>query len=121
MDEYDLQQKCIYWQKQLHLQDWDITPRIERRHNMDVDNVTGTCTYNLNAKKARIQILDPIDYNEDEFSKDLEQTLVHELLHLHFSGWTLISENSECPWHAEQGIDAIAQALVNINRDKKEI
>jgi hypothetical protein len=74
----------------------------------------GECTFNINARDAVIKILDPIDYDGEY---DLEWTVVHELLHLHFAGWTA-ANNYECPISAEQGIDAIAQALTKLEKKR---
>lgn len=120
MDLYTLQQLCIYWQKKLRLQDWDIHLSIERRHNMDIENTTACSTYNICAKKAWIQILDPIDYHTNGFYQDIEQSLIHELIHLHFSPLSIDYSNEKCPWYMEAGIDAIATSLVEINRVKKK-
>jgi hypothetical protein len=73
----------------------------------------------LEAKKAFIKILDPIDYpGECVFPQDQEKTLVHELLHLHLAAWTDDSENGRTPVHGEQAIDCIAEALVEMKREE---
>lgn len=53
---------------------------------MRLDGCNGECEWQLKTKIATIRILDPIDYPENLIiEQDMEKTLVHELLHLHFA------------------------------------
>lgn len=102
------------WQKILRLQDWEVDINFYRSRDFTNPDALGECTFNINARSAVIKILDPIDY-EGEY--DIEWTVVHELLHLHFAQWTA-TNNYECPVSAEQGIDAIAQALTKLEKKR---
>jgi hypothetical protein len=113
----ELQEKLVEWQKRLRLQDWLITTRIAR--NKDVSaNSQGHCSWVINKKMATILILDPIDYPTDTmFKQDMEQTLVHELLHLHFAPF---DDETDTPKEVaiEQAVDCIAYGLVQLHREK---
>ena len=100
------------WQKILRLQDWEVTIDFYRAREFTNADALGECTFNINSREGFIKILDPIDY-EGEY--DLEWIVVHELLHLHFAGWTA-KNNYECPVSGEQAIDSIAQALTRLNK-----
>lgn len=79
-----LQEKLKQWQERLRLQDWLVKVKIGRQREMQLNRL-GEISFNTHTKTARITILDPIDY-DDWGKQDMENTLVHELLHLHFSG-----------------------------------
>lgn len=58
-------------------------------------------------------VLDPVDYPPDIITPyELEETLVHELLHLHFAPFMSEHDTLERTLQ-EQAIDAIAKALVS--------
>ena len=102
------------WQKVLRLRDWEIDINFYRARDFSNLDALGECVFNINSKEASIKILDPIDF-ETEY--DIEEVVVHELLHLHFAQWTA-ANNYECPISAEQGIDAIAQALTKLEKKR---
>lgn len=65
---------------------------------------------------AIIHIIDPIDYDPSIIvEQDIEKTVVHELLHLHLAEWSDMTEDGT-PVSGEQAINALASALVNLNR-----
>lgn len=102
-----------YWKRVLRLQDWEIVLKVKPFR--DMDDCRGETNYHLQKKCAIISLLDPDDSDRNEdFPYDLEQTMVHELLHLHFvdDGHT----PEECPLVFEQGINAVGAALVTLNR-----
>ena len=100
------------WQKILRLQDWEVDINFYRSRDFTNSDALEECTFNINARDAVIKILDPIDF-ETEY--DIEEVVVHELLHLHFAQWT-VDNNYICPTSAEQGIDCIAQALIKLDK-----
>lgn len=117
----ELQQACEYWQKKLRLQDWIVKASIRREKELKNREVAGECEWNLHKKMASVRILDPIDYPDDLMrDHDMEWTLVHELLHLHFAPIGRDSdENQEIL--IEQAIDSIAWGIVNLSRQNKEL
>jgi hypothetical protein len=113
MDEFSLQELCALWQQRLRLQDWVIRISIKRARAMrGAGGALGYAQYERSLKSAEIVLMDPIDHDEEDFVHyDLEQTLVHELLHLHFAGYEA-KEGSPEHLCLEQAIDLSAYALI---------
>lgn len=115
----ELKELCAKWQEILRLQDWNIEIRISRARDFEVENACGECSWVLPRKEALIRILDPLDYSPNHvFPQDMERTLVHELLHLHFAE---ISEKAEAAGinidtSLEQALHGIDGALANLRR-----
>jgi hypothetical protein len=64
-----------------------------------------------------IAILDEADHDPNTvWPFDLEKTLVHELLHLHFETNGAISNEQYVA--LEQGVDILAGALVELERER---
>ena len=65
---------------------------------------------------ADILLLDPMDYDDASFAQDMEQTLVHELMHLVLE--VLTPENKESLEYVmlEQIVDSLATTLVKLKR-----
>jgi len=102
------------WTRILRLQDWNIDISVKRERDMFTAAVGGCVNFHFEKRHAIIQILDPIDFDPDTPCKpdqDMEQTLVHELLHLHLTQW----KEDHKPFE-EQAIHAIAQALILLDR-----
>jgi hypothetical protein len=112
MTEQELTSLCAEWQKTLRLQDWKILVQIKRTHDMP-EGLEGCIETTRTKKDAVIRILDPADYPpKAAWVQDMEATLVHELLHLHFPE---VDENEYHTW-VEQGIELTARALVDLKR-----
>jgi hypothetical protein len=71
------------WQKRLGLDDWSMTLQVVRQSEID-PNSWGSSHWDLHAKTATIQVLDPRDYNLKgaDLRLDMECTIVHELVHI---------------------------------------
>lgn len=77
--------RCIagYWQQLLRLSDWDVELCI-------VKGYLGPQTYasiesDPLSKTAKISLVDPRDWEPERLTGDaVEDTIIHELLHLHF-------------------------------------
>lgn len=103
-----------YWQQVLRLQDWDIIIKIKRGYEMGND--CGNVNYQGYSKKAIINLLDPDDYSNEDFAYDIEETLVHELLHLRFSGAVNNASDGSASSNAEEiAIDQTAEAFVELH------
>lgn len=72
-----------FWINLLSLNDWEISVKPVRRTELELDG-QGEVKYNFVGKQALILLLDPVDWQNDNFEQDHEKTLVHELLHLKF-------------------------------------
>jgi hypothetical protein len=118
MTEQELTTLCIEWQKILSLQDWRMVVRIKRMRDMP-EGMQGSVNITWTRKEAVISILDPIDYPLDcTWEQDMEQVLVHELLHLHYAEDKDVDEDDERHIALEQGIQMTAWALVDLKRGK---
>lgn len=116
MTQEQLEALCREWQKTLRLQDWDVKVRIVRQRDMDNHNAQGEVDWTLPKKSAAISILDPTDYPPNSWwGQDIERTLVHELLHLHFAPF-VEEEDGLKRVAEEQAIDCLAIALVALKR-----
>ena len=110
-----LQQKLLEWQKRLRLQDWIISIKLVRERDMDLEGVQGEVFWVIEKKMATIKILDPIDYPPDNMEpQDMENTLVHELLHLHFAALKYDGDNHIAE---EQVIESIASGILTAYRE----
>lgn len=100
------------WRKILHLESWDIRFKWKvRERDMRLSDSVGCTTFSHESRQAIIEMLDPIDFENDLFQYDYEKTLVHELLHIKFSDL----DNSGDPLRdklTHQIIDDIARAMV---------
>lgn len=111
-----LQERLAYWQKVLRLQDWNIYARIVRGYEMENPNAMAHINVVYCNKSAIIRIMDPIDYEPDIVTpQDMEQSLVHELLHIHL--WALNDDDTHN--EMEQAIEAMSMALVQLERGKQ--
>jgi hypothetical protein len=110
-NDEQLQKKLKEWQKRLRLQDWLIKARICRSH--ELPDVMAVPT--LPKKMALIKILDHNDYDPTcVFPQDMEDSLVHELLHLHFAPLGLDDDKYI---ELEQAIESIASGLISALRE----
>lgn len=112
----ELRERCAFWQARLRLQDWDINLSVVRQ--WDVPNAFGTCEAMLSKKIARIKMLDMVDDGDpaDFEAYDPEVTLVHELLHVHFSPFESKEDTSPEAIAQHQVIVALSRALVGLYR-----
>lgn len=119
LTQEQLEQKLRYWQKRLRLQDWIIEVRLVRERELDGD-YAAQVNWVLPKKMASVHILDQIDYPPELMGeRDMENDLVHELLHLHLAP---IHEhfgegNSLYSMFEEQAIESIAFGLVDAERN----
>lgn len=117
LDDEQLQQRLVYWQKKLNLSDWKIEAHIKRGRDMRED-CAGSINWVLPNKQAIISILDSVDYPDNTTGvQDMENTLVHELLHLHLAPIAEDSrENEHYTLFEEWAINSIADALIDLER-----
>ena len=117
MTEESLKTLLTEWQKRLRLQDWDIFVKTARQVEMQCGG-QGECEWVLKRKEATIVLVDPIDYPPELVDQDMEETLVHELLHLHFVILQPKDGTAE-DTALEQAIVCIAGALVKLKRENQ--
>lgn len=116
----ELKELCARWQEILRLQDWNIEIRISRGRDFEGEGEScGQVRWQLSRKEALIRILDPSDYSPDcIFPQDMERTLVHELLHLHFAAISNKAHDAglDIDVDLEQAMHCIDGALANLRR-----
>lgn len=114
--EDELKKLCSFWQNQLKLNNWRIAIGIERKTVFNNSQSTGEIDYVLPLRQAIIKILDPLDYPNSPFEQDMEISLVHELLHLHFALFEPKSDDSLEFLIMESTIEQLANILVEMKR-----
>lgn len=105
------------WQKIMHLQDWDISIRLARPFEIGPDR--GGEVTRVEAKKvAVVSVLNPADFDPGKIiTHDPEYTVVHELVHLHFS---LIDDfDGVKDTLYEQAVHLLAKSLISLDRSSQ--
>lgn len=104
-----------YWIPLLGLSDWKIVLKVVHQADMcEEEERQGEVLYSLTGKQAIVKILDPADWNNDDFMQDMEKTLVHELLHLRFDVIDCKDKTSDKLMH--QLLNDVSRWLVGVNR-----
>ena len=105
------------WQKLLRLQDWNITVNVKRRYQMSDHDALGLCRRYPDSKDADIDILSvqDISAHKEGDDADYELTLVHELLHVHFT--FMNNDEGHARQQEELIVSTLSRALVKLNRD----
>lgn len=111
------EERLAHWQKILRLEHWDVAIHVVRASAMDPGN-QASIGWTPEKRMARIKLADPIDWppgTDEAFPQDMENSIVHELLHIHFRD---VEKKSEEPSdeRTEQVIHVIACALVDLDR-----
>lgn len=96
-----------YWKPRLGLSDW--TVEVEASDPWKCRTL-GKCSVNRERRIATVTLAVPHPADED-----LESTVVHELLHLYFDLQDF-DPKDYAQVQSEQGIDAIANLLVRMNK-----
>ena len=109
-----LTQKLVVWQRRLKLEDWNIGFKLV--HYSDLKPKTlGNIHWDSDLKKASMSILSPSDYKMtfSDALKDMEYTVVHELVHLQLSS---LPRNEASRSAEEKAVNTITEALLNLDR-----
>jgi endonuclease III len=118
MTESELQSICSEWQARLGLSHWHIAVGFARRKGMAMDDCDACVIRNLCSESAKIQILDPADYESDTGeAQDIEECLVHELLHIPMAYICSPENDTLLSIHVEAHIDRVAKAMVALKRE----
>jgi hypothetical protein len=105
------------WQSKLRLMDWRINLTVvpKKYANQSGEMSYGMTKVDSRLKCATIYIMDP---KEDEMAeKELEATVVHELLHLYFDPYPWGKDESR-DVVMEQAVDGVAIALMKLAHPK---
>jgi hypothetical protein len=110
-----LNEKLSLWQKRLKLEAWNVTVIASERDDLRAGTL-GNIHWDLEKKTAVIRVLDPGGYqmSSDAVLRDLEFTVVHELIHLEFCASTRADQASRAD--EETSVNNIAEALLQLDR-----
>lgn len=117
LTDEQLQERLTYWQKVLRLQDWDIRASIVRAWEMECHGA-GENQWQTSTKTSLIRICDQVDWPPSQWPQDMEETLVHELLHLHMAAFQPEHGTLEHTM-MEQAICCIATGMVTLHREQQ--
>lgn len=106
-----------YWQKVLRLQDWDIEAKLVTPGDAGYGS-EGTCLINVRHKCASIKVMNDKHRTAVGYSgeADNEDTLVHELLHIHLELMAPDDDGSLDYELFEQTVDVLADCFVKLKR-----
>lgn len=104
------------WAKILRLQDWDVTIRMVDKKDLTLEGVAGEISWNREHQQAEIQILDPSQIGANTVQADVEETIIHELMHLHASPFDEFESGTPEYYALELFINRVAQALYKLDR-----
>ena len=108
-----VQEKLALWQQRLNLQDWTIS--VVMSHPVDLRHRTlGNIHWNADKKTAVIRVLDASDYQMPFRAtiKDMEFTVIHELIHLELAS---LPRSEASRSEEEYAINHLASALLQLD------
>jgi hypothetical protein len=106
------------WQKRLNLEAWKISIVVSRAADLKPKTV-GNIKWDRDKKTAVIRILDPADYHMEfpPMLRDIEFTVVHELIHLEMSPVLADLQRTEENRREEEfAVNHMADALLKLER-----
>jgi hypothetical protein len=114
-----LHQRLALWQERLNLKDWKIT-LIQSHPGTLRPGTLGNIHWDADEQTATIRVLDASDYHlpMNAALKDMEFTVVHELIHLELSSLTrnFKSRSEESYSGEEQAVNRMADALLKLDQ-----
>ena len=119
MDDANIRNMLPAWKDLLGLGHWDIRARFASMK--ELGSSQARVIFSLPWEKATVLVLRPEDYSSppcsEEATQDVEQSIVHELLHIVFGP---IMEDSDGDTMrdtlVEQALDRVARVLVSLKR-----
>lgn len=109
----ELLRSARYWQDALKLNDWELHFREADNGELEAENSVARCSLNAATRSATISLR-----SLTKFDRELEEDLVHELIHIVFvqlSMWVSCREPIDQVL-TEQGINTVADLLVRLRR-----
>ena len=103
----------------LRLRQWRFKIRYAHAREMSTDSgdiAWGRCSINENHLRAKVIVLHPDDYEDDEGREEIEATVVHELLHVLTNGMRREGKVPDAAGDVaeEQLINVISELLVQL-------
>jgi len=114
-------EKLWAWQRRLNLKDWEISIVVAPVGALK-KNTVGNIRWDKDKKTAVIRVLDPADYKIPfpEILKDIEFTVVHELIHLEMSPVLAdLNRTDANRMEEEYAVNHMTEALLKLDRGVK--
>ena len=111
-------EKLWLWQRRLNLQEWNISVVVSRASELKPKTL-GNIHWDRVKKTAVIRILDPADYRLPfaPMLRDIEFTVVHELIHLEIAPVLADLERTDANRvEEEHAVNHIADALLMLDQ-----
>jgi hypothetical protein len=105
-------QKLHTWQDRMNLKDWNIQVELVRADQLEPKTL-GNIHWDTDIKAATIDVLSPLDYKMayEPMLKDMEFTIVHELVHLELAS---LPRSDASRRVEERAVNEIASALLRL-------
>ena len=102
------------WQERLGFDDWNIEADLVRSTTLE-PRTLGNVHWDTDVKRATIDVLSPYDYtlSTPEMLKDMEITIVHELVHLQLA---TLPRSDATKGEEERAVVRITRALLNLSK-----
>jgi len=114
-------EKLWSWQRRLNLKDWEISIVVAPAGALK-KNTVGNIRWDKDKKTAVIRVLDPADYKIPfaAILKDIEFTVVHELIHLEMSPVLAdLNRTDANRMEEEYAVNHMTDALLKLDRGDK--
>jgi hypothetical protein len=100
------------WQDRMNLKDWDIKVQLVRASALE-PRTLGNIHWDTDVKRATIDVLSSYDYTmaKPEMLKDMEFTIVHELVHLDLASLPRSKASRRTEEHA---VNQLTKALLKL-------
>jgi hypothetical protein len=111
-------EKLAVWQRNLSLEDWKISIVMCRRSDLKFKTLGGI-RWDRTKRIAAISVLAASEYRlpVGAMLDDMEQTIVHELIHVHLSA---LPRSEASRRDEERAVNQIAKALLNLERGVRQ-
>lgn len=115
MTQVELDKLCALWQQRLRLQDWRVSVKLVRKH--ELPDCHAEAMPHSRTKVAKIRIVTPDDRDPEWADEtELEWSLVHELMHLYCPD---LSPGDDEDIDFETMLNLVSEALVLAYRAAK--
>lgn len=108
------------WQRRLRLQDWNV--RLVVKAAEDMDDTFAKILPQLDSKKAVMHVCNPSDASSADTRLsgvyDIEEYIVHELLHLYTEPLEPEDSDSAESRVIEQAVGVLANCIVRLSREQ---
>jgi hypothetical protein len=113
-------EKLWAWQRRLNLQDWNVSVVVSRATELKPKTL-GNIRWDRDKKTAVLRVLDPADYTMpfDAALRDIEFTVVHELIHLEIAPVLSDLRRTDANrMEEEHAVNHMAEALIKLDHSQ---